>query len=37
MLPTKSDGKAVLWTLAALWAIHNIGVLRPVRDFLNID
>lgn len=27
----------VVVTLGVLWAIHNVGALSPVKDFLNFD
>lgn len=29
--------KTVAVTLAVLWAVHNIGILSPAKDFLNFD
>lgn len=36
-MPTKNQLMTVGLTLAALWAIHNVGALSPVKDFLNFD
>lgn len=37
MMPSKSQLMTVGFTFAALWAIHNVGALDPVRKFLNFD
>jgi hypothetical protein len=36
-MPNKSQLLTVAYTLAALWAIHNVGALKPAKDFLNFD
>ncbi len=36
-MPSKSQAVTVLFTLAALWAIHNVNALKPAKDFLNFD
>jgi hypothetical protein len=33
----KSRFMTVGLTLAVLWAVHNIGVLKPVKDIMNFD
>lgn len=33
----KSQFVTVGLTLAALWAIHNVSFLSPVKDFMNFD
>lgn len=37
MLPTKTQTATILLTLGALWAVHNVEALNPVRKFLNFD
>ena len=37
MMPSKSQFVTMTMTLAALWAIHNVGALQPVKKFLNFD
>lgn len=37
MMPSKSQLMTVGFTLAALWAIHNIDALKPVKSALNFD
>jgi hypothetical protein len=36
-MPTKTQLLTVAYTLAALWAIHNVGALEPAKKFLNFD
>ncbi len=36
-MPTKTQMVTVAFTLAALWAIHNVDALKPAKDFLNFD
>lgn len=36
-MPTKQQMMTVALTLGVLWAIHNVGALEPVKDFLNFD
>ncbi len=35
-MPSKSQMLTVAYTLAALWAIHNVGALSPVKEFMNL-
>lgn len=37
MMPSKSQLVTIGMTMAALWAIHNVGALGPVKKFLNFD
>ncbi|AUR98304.1 hypothetical protein NVP1249A_10 [Vibrio phage 1.249.A._10N.261.55.B9] len=37
MMPSKSQMITVAMTIGVLWAIHNVGALSPVKDFLNFD
>ena len=37
MMPSKSQLVTVALTLAALWAVHNVELLNPVRKFMNFD
>jgi hypothetical protein len=37
MMPSKSQLVTIGMTMAALWAIHNVGALEPVKKFLNFD
>jgi hypothetical protein len=36
-MPSRSQMMTVGLTLVTLWAIHNVGPLKPVKDFLNFD
>ena len=37
MMPSKTQLVTVGFTLAALWAVHNVSALEPVKKFLNFD
>lgn len=34
---SKTQATTVALTLVALWAIHNVKALEPVKDFLHFD
>jgi len=38
-MPTisKSQITTVVLTLGVLWAVHNVAVLKPVKNFMNFD
>lgn len=37
LIPSKSQLVTIAATLGALYAIHNVDALKPVRKFLNFD
>jgi hypothetical protein len=36
-MPTKGQLITAALTIGALWAIHNVEALAPVKKFLNFD
>ena len=37
MMPSKGQMVTIGMTLVALWAVHNVSALEPVKKFLNFD
>lgn len=35
MMPSKSQLMTVGLTLAVLWAVNNVGALKPVKDIMD--
>jgi len=36
-MPSKTQMLTVAYTLAVLWAVHNVDALAPAKKFLNFD